>query len=429
MRPPPPTPGPPNAGWQLLPYCSTLDTPRALRRLAMTATPLSPLVRYCTVDSDMKGTRGGVIGTLLGCVAIGALGLSIIFAIARFTDSPKASSPSVAASVPSTDPSLSVRASVPSTNRSSSVSASVRGTEKPGSASLLLPADETELISTVAYSKTEYDGAQNEFQKSAIRRQRAEALARIFPNRAAIEWIGTISSMQTTSDGQGILAVKLLGDKAITIRTSSTGLSDAFTGTLIPAGSPLYDEISRLSVGQNVVFSGTFGLGELDYLNESSITEAGSMNEPEFIFRFASVRPVGSSRADASAQAKIESEDASSPLDAPAALPPAATVTRAPLFDPSTPQPSAPLQPVLISRVEPEYSAEARRANFNGDVRASIDIDERGRVTSVTVIDSPGLGLDQKFIDAVRQWRFRPAMRDGVAVSSTGTVTLTFRSF
>jgi TonB family protein len=96
-------------------------------------------------------------------------------------------------------------------------------------------------------------------------------------------------------------------------------------------------------------------------------------------------------------------------------------------------------QPILLSKVEPEYSEEATRANFNGDVRVSIGIDESGNVESATVLDSPGLGLDEKVVAAVRQWRFQPARRrqgvpplrgwrawDGVPVPSRAVVTVTF---
>jgi TonB family protein len=85
--------------------------------------------------------------------------------------------------------------------------------------------------------------------------------------------------------------------------------------------------------------------------------------------------------------------------------------------------------PILVSKVEPDYSEEARRAKFNGDVRAAITIDGHGNVTSVTVLDSPGLGLDEKIIVAVRKWKFKPAMKGGVPVATNGVVTLTFRSF
>jgi hypothetical protein len=51
----------------------------------------------------------------------------------------------------------------------------------------------------------------------------------------------------------------------------------------------LYEEIARLAVGNTVVFSGVFRPAELDYAEETSVSEEGSMTDPEFIFSFASV--------------------------------------------------------------------------------------------------------------------------------------------
>lgn len=139
--------------------------------------------------------------------------------------------------------------------------------------------------------KARYKAAPNEFQRSTVRKERAAALAGILPSRSVDGWIGKVSSMQTTRDGNGILSIKPLGQDSITIKTWNNSLSDVGSGTLIPTGSQLYDQVSRLFVGEIVVFSGRFESGDLDYLKEASLTEAGSMDEPEFIFRFATVRP------------------------------------------------------------------------------------------------------------------------------------------
>jgi protein TonB len=61
-----------------------------------------------------------------------------------------------------------------------------------------------------------------------------------------------------------------------------------------------------------------------------------------------------------------------------------------------------------------------------GKVEASIVVDEQGNVGNVTIIDSPGIGLDEKVTSAVRQWKFKPAMKDGVPVSFQMIVTETF---
>lgn len=152
-----------------------------------------------------------------------------------------------------------------------------------------LPASEREFISTVEAFKARYEQAPNEFQKSTLRRERSEAIAMILPQLSITDWIGDISSMHTTQDERGILAVKLR-NSSISLQTVNNVLSDAFlSGTLIAHGSPLYEEIANLSVGTPVTFGGRFTLGQLDHVREESITEEGSMTDPEFIFTFTTV--------------------------------------------------------------------------------------------------------------------------------------------
>ena len=83
--------------------------------------------------------------------------------------------------------------------------------------------------------------------------------------------------------------------------------------------------------------------------------------------------------------------------------------------------------PRLLFRVEPEYSEEARKAKWQGTVVLSIIVDETGRPNHVSVQRSLGLGLDQKAIDAVSQWRFKPGQKDGKAVPVIATVEVNFR--
>jgi tetratricopeptide (TPR) repeat protein len=162
---------------------------------------------------------------------------------------------------------------------------------KPAVEERKLPTEETLFISTVNSYRTRYGEALNEFQKSAVRKERATALARVLPGRSAEDWIGEISSMTTTSDGEGSLSVRLPGSNPpIAVKTWNNGLSDIGSGTLIPSGSPLYEQVAHLATGNKVIFGGTFSSGNLDYMREASLTEAGSMTEPEFIFTFTSIR-------------------------------------------------------------------------------------------------------------------------------------------
>jgi len=77
--------------------------------------------------------------------------------------------------------------------------------------------------------------------------------------------------------------------------------------------------------------------------------------------------------------------------------------------------------------VEPEYSEEARKAKWQGTVVLTVIVDEAGRPSHVSVLRSLGLGLDQKAIDAVSQWRFKPGLKDGKAVPVIATIEVNFR--
>ncbi len=83
--------------------------------------------------------------------------------------------------------------------------------------------------------------------------------------------------------------------------------------------------------------------------------------------------------------------------------------------------------PIAIYKVEPEYSEEARKAKFQGTVVLSIVIDESGVPRNFKVVRPLGLGLDEKAIQAVQQWRFKPGLREGKPVAVLATVEVNFR--
>ena len=83
--------------------------------------------------------------------------------------------------------------------------------------------------------------------------------------------------------------------------------------------------------------------------------------------------------------------------------------------------------PALLYKREPDYSEEARRAKWQGSVVLQVDISESGEATNVQVVRTLGLGLDEKAIEAVQQWRFRPATKDGKPVAVQVQVGVEFR--
>ena len=83
--------------------------------------------------------------------------------------------------------------------------------------------------------------------------------------------------------------------------------------------------------------------------------------------------------------------------------------------------------PVLIYKIEPEYSEEARKAKYQGVVILNVIIDSTGHAVDARVVRSLGLGLDEKAIEAVKQWRFKPGYKDGKPVAVLGQIEVNFR--
>jgi periplasmic protein TonB len=83
--------------------------------------------------------------------------------------------------------------------------------------------------------------------------------------------------------------------------------------------------------------------------------------------------------------------------------------------------------PVLVSKVEPEYSEEARKAKYSGEVLLSIVVDANGNPRDIHIVRPLGLGLDEKAIEAVMKWRFRPGIKGGRPVATQAQVIVNFR--
>ena len=83
--------------------------------------------------------------------------------------------------------------------------------------------------------------------------------------------------------------------------------------------------------------------------------------------------------------------------------------------------------PLVIYKKEPEYSEEARKAKYQGTVTLYVEILPDGKVHNIRVIHSLGLGLDDKAVAAVSQWKFRAATKDGRPVTVAASVEVNFR--
>lgn len=85
--------------------------------------------------------------------------------------------------------------------------------------------------------------------------------------------------------------------------------------------------------------------------------------------------------------------------------------------------------PRPIYKVEPEFSEEARKNKLQGVVVLRVIIDKDGKPQDIRVQRSLGMGLDEKAIDAVKQWRFDPGTKDGQPVPVEVSMEVSFRLY
>ena len=83
--------------------------------------------------------------------------------------------------------------------------------------------------------------------------------------------------------------------------------------------------------------------------------------------------------------------------------------------------------PTLLHKVEPEYTEQARDSKLEGTVVLSCEIGPDGAARNIRVEKWLGLGLDEKAVEAVEQWRFRPGEKGGQPVAVRATVEVNFR--
>lgn len=85
--------------------------------------------------------------------------------------------------------------------------------------------------------------------------------------------------------------------------------------------------------------------------------------------------------------------------------------------------------PQLIYSVDPEFSDEARRAKYQGVCVVSLIVDAQGNPQNIQVARALGMGLDEKALEAVKQYKFKPAYYKGHPVASIINVEVNFRIY
>jgi len=85
--------------------------------------------------------------------------------------------------------------------------------------------------------------------------------------------------------------------------------------------------------------------------------------------------------------------------------------------------------PIVLFAPEPEFSEEARKAKTAGNVLVYLQVDTNGRPMHVRVLRGIGMGLDEKAVEAVSHYKFKPAMENGHPVTVEMQVEVNFEIF
>jgi TonB family protein len=82
--------------------------------------------------------------------------------------------------------------------------------------------------------------------------------------------------------------------------------------------------------------------------------------------------------------------------------------------------------PRIVSRTEPQYSEEARRAGVNTTITVRLMVNENGMPQDIQVVHGAGFGLDESAIRAIEAWRFEPGAKEGKPFPASTHVELNF---
>jgi TonB family protein len=85
--------------------------------------------------------------------------------------------------------------------------------------------------------------------------------------------------------------------------------------------------------------------------------------------------------------------------------------------------------PRVIYAPDPEFSEEARKTKYQGTAVLWLIVGTDGRPRDISVLQSLGMGLDEKAIEALRHWRFEPGRKDGIPVAVQVNVEVNFHLY
>lgn len=144
--------------------------------------------------------------------------------------------------------------------------------------------EEAKFINIIENAINTWTNAPNDIQREQIPSNRNKALCSV--NKNPVSWIGNVSRIGTGFISDDVI-FKIVISNNITLTSGSFLDND---GSKVVRGSKLFNQIANLTVGQRVIFSGSFPKGTDTCLFETSLTNSGSIKSPDFTFIFKDVK-------------------------------------------------------------------------------------------------------------------------------------------
>lgn len=189
---------------------------------------------------------------------------------------------------------LTVASSFAGTKKPSTVTAQPKAEQKTStvgarpSETAVLPEKQRAFLTVIEDYKTRFGAAANELQESALELERVDSIAKLLGSGLpAQSWIGEITSLETNTEGKAAITVELSPE--VSLLTWNNMLGDMAYPTMINVGTPVYKSLMNMAVGDKVTISGSFVVTNERKILEGSMTIAGAMKSPEFLFRFTDV--------------------------------------------------------------------------------------------------------------------------------------------
>jgi uncharacterized protein YecT (DUF1311 family) len=199
------------------------------------------------------------------------------------------------------------------------------------------PSDESNFIRIVAAAQQQERDAKNDMQKGGVKSERDKSLCDSMKGVSVQGWTGRISRIDANSDGKGVLDVEIAND--VHLKTWNNAVSDLADNTLLDPSSQVFISASKMEKGTPVMISGRFFVGNSgDCLKEGSLTLAGKLRDPGFIFSFDSIGVLSAAQVPAVASVPTPTP---TPTSTTTQAAPAAVALEAPASDSRAADPSA----------------------------------------------------------------------------------------